>query len=121
MNIEKIRSYCLTLPQATEDFPFDERILAFRILGKIFAMIDLEDVSWFALKCNPDYAVELRDTYPEIQGASHMNKKYWNQVDIEGELTDEKIEALIRHSYSEVVKKMTKKVRTAHPELLAVQ
>ena len=121
MDIESIRSYCLSLPQATEDFPFDERILAFRILNKIFAMIDLENTAWFALKCDPDYAIQLRDEHPEIRGASHMNKRYWNQVDIEGELSDDFIESLIRHSYSEVVKKMPKKTRLAHQELLSVK
>ena len=42
MNVEEIREYCLSLPLATEDFPFDESILAFRVLGKVFAMIDLD-------------------------------------------------------------------------------
>ena len=39
MNIESVREYCLSLPLVTEAFPFDERTLAFRILGKIFAPI----------------------------------------------------------------------------------
>ena len=51
MNIEEIRNYCLTLPLATEDFPFDETTLAFRVLGKVFAMIDLENPPWFVLTC----------------------------------------------------------------------
>ena len=54
MNVESLREYCLSLPQVTEDFPFDETTLAFRIGGKIFAMIDLERTEWFVLKCNPD-------------------------------------------------------------------
>ena len=37
MNIESVREYCLSLPLVTEDFPFDEQTLVFRILGKIFA------------------------------------------------------------------------------------
>lgn len=42
MNIESVRAYCLSLPLVTEAFPFDERTLVFRILGKIFACVDLE-------------------------------------------------------------------------------
>ena len=106
MNAESIRDYCLSLPLATEDFPFNETTLAFRVLGKIFAMIDLDDTEWFVLKCNPDYAVELRDKYPEIKGAWHMNKKHWNQINLSGGLQDDLIQRLIRHSYAEVVRKI---------------
>ena len=51
MDIESVREYCLSLPFATEDFPFDETTLAFRIGGRIFAMLDLERTEWFVLKC----------------------------------------------------------------------
>ena len=111
MNIESIRDYCLSLPQVTEDFPFDESTLTFRIGGKIFAMMDLECTEWFVLKCDPDYALELRDRHPEISGAWHMNKRYWNQLNIFGTLSDTLVRHLIRHSYNEVVKKMPKKIK----------
>ena len=120
MNIESIRNYCLSLPLADEYFPFDETTLAFRIEGKIFAMIDLENTEWFVLKCNPEYAVELRERYPEIAGAWHMNKKHWNQINTFGSLSDELIKSLIRHSYAEVVKKLPRKIIAAHSELLSV-
>lgn len=111
MNIETAREYCLSLPQATEDFPFDETTLVFRVGGKIFAMMDLENTEWFVLKCEPEYAIELRERYPEIAPAWHMNKKYWNQLNLFGMLPDELVQRLIRHSYNEVVKKMPKRVR----------
>ena len=111
MNIESVREYCLSLPLATEDFPFDETTLAFRIGGRIFAMLDLERTEWFVLKCQPDYAIELRDRHPEITGAWHMNKKHWNQLLLEGNLTDDLVKSLIRHSYNEVVKKIPRRTR----------
>ena len=111
MNVETIREYCLSLPQATEDFPFDETTLAFRIGGRIFAMINLERTEWFVLKCQPDYALELRDRHPEIAPAWHMNKKHWNQLNLFGSLSDDLIRSLIRHSYNEVVKKLPRKLR----------
>lgn len=111
MNIESIREYCLSLPLATEDFPFDESTLAFRIGGKIFAMVDLDNTEWFVLKCEPDYALDLRDKYREITGAWHMNKRHWNQIDLFGALPDTLIKHLIRHSYNEVVKKMPKRMK----------
>ena len=111
MNIETVREYCLSLPQVTEDFPFDESTLAFRIERKIFAMIDLENTEWFVLKCEPEYAIDLRDKYTEISGAWHMNKKYWNQLNLFGRLPDNLVQSLIRHSYNEVVKKISKKIK----------
>lgn len=111
MNIEEVRNYCLSLPHTTEDFPFDETTLAFRIEGKIFAMIDLEKTQWFVLKCEPEYAIELREKYPEISGAWHMNKKYWNQLNLFGTLHNELIKNLICHSYNEVIKKLPHKVK----------
>ena len=73
MNIESVREYCLSLPQTTEDFPFDESTLAFRIEGKIFAMVDLEKTEWFVLKCNPERALELRDR--NLTDISKMKKR----------------------------------------------
>ena len=61
MNVTELRDYCLSLPMVTEDFPFNESILAFKILGKIFAVIDLDHIDWLVMKCDPDYAVELRE------------------------------------------------------------
>ena len=117
MNIESVRDYCLSLPMATEDFPFDETTLVFRVCGKIFAMVDLDDTEWFVLKCDPDYALELRDRHTEIAPAYHMNKKHWNQLNLFGMLPDELVQSLIRHSYNLVVSKLLRKVKEANPEV----
>lgn len=121
MNVESLREYCLSLPLATEDFPFDETTLVFRVVGKIFAMLDLERPDVVSLKCNPDYALQLREEHPEISGAWHMNKKYWNHVNLSGHLEDELVQGLVRHSYAEVVKKLTRKERAEHEEITTVR
>ena len=121
MNIETIREYCLSLPLVTEDFPFDETTLVFRVLGKIFACLDLERPDRVTMKSHPDYALELRENHPEIEPAWHWNKKYWNQVNLTGLLEDELIQGLLRHSYSEVVKKLKKQEKTEHPEVMEVK
>lgn len=82
MNIEEIRAYCLSKPQATEDFPFDETTLVFRVKNKIFACIGLDNPDWFCMKCDPDYAIELRDRYPAITGPGTGTKSIgtrWQQ------------------------------------------
>ena len=111
MNIESIRDYCLSLPATSEYFPFDETTLAFRVADKIFAMIDLEDTEWFVLKCDPDYAVELRESHPEITGAWHMNKKHWNQVAFSADVPDALFIRLVDHSYHLVVSKLPRRLR----------
>ena len=110
MDIESLRDFCLSLPLVTECFPFDETTLAFRVENKIFAIVDLENTLWFCVKCDADRALELRDRYPQITPAWHMNKKYWNQLDIE-HISDALFYELVDHSYCEVLKKLPKKIR----------
>ncbi len=111
MDVEKLREYCLSKTGATEDFPFDESTLAFRIKGKMFCITDLEKPDRINLKCDPERAVELREEYEEIIPGFHMNKKHWNTVDINGTLNDKFIFELIDHSYDMVVKTLPKKFR----------
>lgn len=121
MNIEEIREFCLSLPLSTEDMPFEPDGVAFRVLGKIFAYIDLNNNDYFCLKCNAQYAQELRERHNEITGAFHWNKKYWNQVSYRGMLSDSFIKHLICHSYREVVKKLPKRITGEHQEVLTVE
>jgi predicted DNA-binding protein (MmcQ/YjbR family) len=116
MNIDQLRDYCLSKKEASEDFPFDEDTLVFKVLGKMFALVPLE--RWergepsINLKCNPEYALELREQYESIYAGFHMNKKHWNTVNLNnGELQTKFIFELIDHSYDMVVKGMTKKMR----------
>lgn len=99
---------------------FGEDYLLFSVLGKIFACIGLRRPDYFALKCDPGYAIELRELHPEIEPAWHWNKRYWNQLSLCGSLSDGLIMSLIRHSYSEVARKMTKKTRAQYPQILTV-
>ena len=120
MNIEEVRDYCLSLPRATEDFPFDESTLAFRVMGKIFALIDLEGPEWFVLKCNPDYAIDLRERYPEITPAWHMNMRHWIELNLFGSLPDSLVRSLINQSYTQVVSKLPQKQKKENPEILTI-
>lgn len=120
MNIESIREYSLSLPLTSEDMAFGEDVLLFRVLDKIFVCCMLTRHDLVTLKCDADYATELREAHPEIEPAWHWNKKYWNQVHLDGSLTDDFIKSLIRHSYAEVVKKLTRRIKTEHPEILSV-
>lgn len=111
MNIEELRMYCLSKPETTESFPFDENTLVFKVCGKMFALTDLEGPLSINLKCNPEKAVELREHYSSVLPGYHMNKRLWNTVLIDGTIDDRLIREWIDHSYNEVVKKLPKKDR----------
>jgi len=102
MNIESIREYCLSKKGVTECFPFDEKTLVFKVLGKIFLLTNLDGELSINLKCDPEKAIELRELYTAVIPGYHMNKKHWNTVFIDGTLTDALIFSFIDHSYDMV-------------------
>ena len=85
MNVEELRTYCISKKGVTEEFPFDESTLVFKVMGKMFALTGLNDEEQTVnLKCEPEYAIELREEYSDdILPGYHMNKKYWNTVNYE--------------------------------------
>lgn len=100
----------------TEAFPFDEDTLVFKVMGKMFALASLknweEGNGFVNLKCDPEYAQELRFEYESIKPGYHMHKQQWNSVYAQtGELPLALIKELIDHSYSEVVKSLPKKIQ----------
>lgn len=112
MNVEELREYCLSRKGTTECFPFDEVTLVFKVMGKMFALIPLDepDLS-ISLKCDPEKALQLRESYNSISPAYHFNKKYWNTVQVSPEISRELLEELVNHSYDEVVAKLPKKTK----------
>jgi len=112
MNIEEFRVYCLSKPMVTEEFPFDETTLVFKVCGKIFALTGLEHLEFKVnLKCDPERAIELREEYESIRAGFHMNKKHWNTVEVDGSFSDDLFMELIDHSYEMVVKGLPKSLR----------
>lgn len=96
----------------TEEFPFDESTLVFKVCGKMFALTGLENPEFKVnLKCDPERAIELRESYDSIIAGFHMNKKHWNTVLVDGSFSDSFFMELIDHSYDLVVKGLPKKLR----------
>jgi predicted DNA-binding protein (MmcQ/YjbR family) len=112
MNIEALREYCLSKKAVTEDFPFGETTLVFRVKNKIFLLVSLDaSPLQFNAKCEPDKAVELREQYDAIQPGYHMNKKHWNTVVIDGSVSSALIKEMIDDSYNLIVQSLPKKLR----------
>lgn len=111
MTTQDIYEYCLKKKGVTEEFPFGEDTLVFKVGGKLFLLMGLQEGASFNAKCDPDYAVELREQHDEIIPGYHMNKKHWNTVYFNGHLKTKLIFELIDHSYDLVVSKLPKKLR----------
>jgi predicted DNA-binding protein (MmcQ/YjbR family) len=109
MNIEELRTICLSLPFVTEDYPFDNDTLVFKVGGKMFALISLSNPTAVNLKCDPLLAIELREKYNGIKPVYHMNKKHWNTLLLEGDYTDHQLKEWIVLSYQLVYNSLTKK------------
>lgn len=121
MNLESYYEYCLSKKGTTEHFPFDQDTLVFKVGGKMFALSSL--LQWekgtpsVNLKCNPDYAQELRGRYDDIQPAFHMSKVHWNTVAINSEVPDQFIKELIDDSYDLVFSSLSKLLKKEIAEL----
>ena len=111
MNVEDIREYCLNKPEVTESFPFDETTLVFKVNKKMFVLVSLDDQLSVNLKCDPEYAIELREKHSSVLPGYHMNKRLWNTIIIDGSLMDKEICQWIDNSYQLVIQKMPKKDR----------
>ncbi len=112
MNIERLREYCLTKPGVTESFPFDAVTLVFKVGGKMFVLADIEKQPLeVAMKCDPEKAVELRESFDAVKPGFHLNKTHWNTVTADSSLRDNQIFEWIDHSYVLVHKSLPKAVR----------
>jgi predicted DNA-binding protein (MmcQ/YjbR family) len=112
MNIEQYRELCLGFEGVTEDFPFDQDTLVFKVYGKMFALASVENFVSINLKCDPEKAVDLRERYSSVLPGYHMNKKHWNTVLIDDSIPDRLISEWIKDSYDLVLKGIPVSKRT---------
>src|SRR5690554_2482202 len=113
MNIEEVRELCLQMSYATEDMPFDDKTLVFRVGGKMFALLGLDsDPASINLKCEPEHAISLREEYPEnVFPGYHMNKQHWNTVIVQLPITKSIFQEMLQHSYELIFQKLPKKTK----------
>ena len=106
MNIEEIREYALSLKNVSESFPFGNDTLVFKVNNKIFLLASLSaEVLQFNVKCDPEYAIELREQFSSILPGYHMNKNHWNTIIVDGQLSSKQLKQFISDSYSLVAGK----------------
>ena len=109
MDLNSLKYYCLSKRGTTEDFPFDDKTLVLKVGSKIFAITNINDPYFkVSLKCDPYLANDLRRDYLAIKPGYHLNKTHWNTIEIDGNLSDDKIYWLLDLSYDLVFKGLKK-------------
>lgn len=107
MNVEQLYEYVNSKEGVEECFPFGEETLVFKVKGKIFLLVALDESPLrFNAKCNPELALELREQFPQnVLPGYHMNKKHWNTIIVDGIIPNNQIKEFINHSYNLVSSK----------------
>ena len=111
MYIDEYRNYCLTKPGVTESFPFNEVVLVFKVMGKMFALTDVDEFASINLKCEPARAIELREKYSAVVPGYHMNKSNWNTIMMDDSIPDALLREWIDDSYDLIVQGLKKKLQ----------
>ena len=111
MNIEEFRTYCMNKKGVEESLPFSPTTLVFKVGNKMFSLTDLDSFEFINLKCDPDRAIILREEYTGVKSGYHMNKKHWNSIYLNSDISDSLLKELIDESYDLIVQSLTKKVR----------
>ena len=112
MDATELRRWCLHHARAIEDFPFGPETSVFKVGGKMFALSALDgEPLTVSVKCEPDLAVALRDSYAAVRPGYHLNKRHWNTVSVDGDLPDQLVRDMIEDSYDLVVSALPKRLR----------
>src|SRR6202050_2921360 len=102
MTIDEIRAYCLSCPHAPEKLQWEDN-LCFKIAGKIFAMLGLDNPR-LCFKCTPETFAELVER-EDIRPAPYVGRYKWVMLDRLDALRNDELEELIRQSYEMVAVK----------------
>lgn len=110
LNVEAARQLCLAIPEIEETMPFGEDYLVYKLYGKMVALVSLvpnaDGSNCMNVKCDPERAIALREHYEGITPGYHMNKRHWNSLWFEQDVTIDLARELVRHSADCVVAKL---------------
>ncbi len=113
MNIEEIRTYCLSKPFVTESLPFGDDTLVFKVSGKMFLLANLDGPLSINIKASPEEVLDRLEHYAEVKPGYHMNKVHWVTVDMSQITDDDRIRQWIDRSFELIVESLPKSQRIA--------
>jgi len=101
MTHKQVEDYLLSMPNAKLDYPFGEGVAVYKTGDKMFALVpEGKSPVSISLKCDPTLAKLLREKYESVMEGYHLNKRHWNTMLLTGQLDDDEVKDLIRHSYN---------------------
>ena len=105
MDVDSIRRYCLSFPNAKEKLQWGET-LCFKVGEKIFTLLSLVIASEtrLSLKCTGERFAELIEL-EGVRPAPYVGRPYWIALEQLDSLPDREIEELIAASYAMVAAK----------------
>lgn len=80
--MDQVGEWCAGKPSATRDNPFGPQVDVYRVGGKIFALVSLDEDQWVILKALPEDVLALCQEHEFIRPGYHMNKRHWITVDL---------------------------------------
>jgi predicted DNA-binding protein (MmcQ/YjbR family) len=105
MDVESIRSFCLSFPRVTENLQWGDD-LCFKIGGKIFLTLGL-DSRRMCFKCVPGKFAALVEQ-EHIRPAPHVGRYKWVLLNRRDALRDDELQELIQPSFEMVAAKAPK-------------
>lgn len=121
MNIEDFREYCLSMEGVTEKTPFGrfarryESILVFYILDRMFCFVDMDDFTSVTVKSTPERIEEIRMNHSSVDRPLNQSLRHWIQLNLNGDISEQEILALVREAYRIVRAKYTRKKKPRTP------
>ena len=111
MDIELVRSFCLSLPHVDEKVQWGNDLL-FRIGEKMFAVVSLEPASdhCMSFKCTPEKFAELIEQ-DGIIPAPYVARYHWVALERFDALPANELKALLRTAYGLVYEKLPAKIK----------
>ena len=99
MTHQEVEKYIMSMPGTKLDYPFGEGVAVYKVDDKMFALItEGKTPVQISLKCDPLLAETLRQKYESVLPGYHLNKKHWNTIILSGQLEEQEVKDLIRHS-----------------------
>jgi predicted DNA-binding protein (MmcQ/YjbR family) len=116
MDIEALRTFCLSFPDTREGMPFagffknSRAILVFYVGKKMFCFFDIDKFDYCTLKCDPEIIEELKEQ-EGFQNPFNLSKKHWINVELKGSVSEKMIKDLVQESYKLVVASLPKSTK----------
>jgi predicted DNA-binding protein (MmcQ/YjbR family) len=109
MTPDAVRAALAARPGGGPDGEPARGVVLYKVMGKMFAILEDRKARYLILKCDPHLAEMLREQYAGVGHRSHLDRRFWIAIDLDADVPPAEVERLIGHSYDLVRAGLTKK------------